>query len=105
MDYLIVSDEIEQTCIVMRTVLSAMLDRPEKLKVTSHVSTTGVVLRVSCDANEVSKLIGKQGRIARALRTVLMAVSRQTSFHLDITPCSPETQRGSIEVEEAVFCS
>jgi hypothetical protein len=30
------------------------------------------------------KLIGKQGRTARALRILLMAVSKQNTFHLDI---------------------
>jgi uncharacterized protein len=78
------NEVVEQTCHVMRTVLSAMLDRPETLNVVPLRSASGVVLRVSCDPAEMCKLIGKQGRTARALRILLMAVSKQNTCHLDI---------------------
>ena len=79
------SDDIETTCVVMLTVLSAMLDHPEFLSVVPLRSGSGVVLRVTCDASDVCKLIGKQGRTARALRTVLMALSRRNIYRLEIT--------------------
>lgn len=106
MENLITTKQIEQVCVVMRTLLSAMLDRPETLEITPQVSQTVVALRVRCDPCEVSKLIGKQGRTARALRTVLMAVARHSSFYLDIVECSPEVNHAEApEAKDAVFCS
>ena len=86
------AEHVEHTCIVMMTVISAMLDYPESLSVVPILSSSAVVLRVSCSRSELSKLIGKQGRTARALRTILMAVSKQHTFHLDIVQQPPATQ-------------
>ena len=100
------SQEVQQICVVMKTVLSAMLDRPETLKVVPHHSETGVVLSVQCDPSDISKLIGKQGRTARALRTVLMAVSKHNCFHLDIAESYSgiQTNRAPIEADVVIPC-
>lgn len=98
---------IEQACAVMSIVLSAMLDYPEYLRVIPHHADTGVVLRVHCAPCEISKLIGKQGRTARALRTVLMAIAKQSSFHLDIVECPGEghQEQPSPELYKTDLCS
>lgn len=92
------AENIEYTCVVMMTVLSAMLDYPESLSVVPVLSPSAVVLRVSCSQSELCKLIGKQGRTARALRTILMAVSKQHTFHLDIVQQRPATQGKCVSI-------
>lgn len=90
--------DIQTVLAVMKPVLAAMLDAPETLNVVPLPTSSGTVLRVSCHPADVSKLIGKGGRNARALRTVLLAVSRQSALDLDIVmPTSSSRENKVIE--------
>ena len=51
----------------------SLVDHPEQVRVEETESADGVVLRLTVAKEDVGKVIGKQGRIARALRTVVKA--------------------------------
>lgn len=51
----------------------ALVDHPDEVRVEEIESAEGVVLRLTVAKEDVGKVIGKQGRIARALRTVVKA--------------------------------
>jgi predicted RNA-binding protein YlqC (UPF0109 family) len=51
----------------------SLVDHPEEVRVEETESSEGVVLRLTVAKEDVGKVIGKQGRIARALRTVVKA--------------------------------
>jgi len=51
----------------------SLVDHPEEVRVEEVVSDNGVLLRLNVAKDDVGKVIGKQGRIARALRTVVKA--------------------------------
>lgn len=51
----------------------SLVDHPEQVRVEETESGDGVVLRLTVAKDDVGKVIGKQGRIARALRTVVKA--------------------------------
>lgn len=60
---------------LVETIAKALVDKPEEVEVTEveGEQTTVVELKVSKD--DLGKVIGKQGRTARALRTILGAAS------------------------------
>ena len=51
----------------------SLVDHPEQVRVEETESADGVLLRLSVAKEDVGKVIGKQGRIARAIRTVVKA--------------------------------
>lgn len=51
----------------------SLVDHPDQVRVEEKESSDGVVLRLSVAQEDIGKVIGKQGRIARALRTVVKA--------------------------------
>jgi len=51
----------------------SLVDHPEQVRVEETESAEGVILRLTVAKEDVGKVIGKQGRIARALRTVVKA--------------------------------
>jgi uncharacterized protein len=51
----------------------SLVDNPEEVRVEETESSDGVLLRLTVAKEDVGKVIGKQGRIARALRTVVKA--------------------------------
>lgn len=51
----------------------SLVDNPDEVRVEETETDDMVVLRLSVAKEDVGKVIGKQGRIARALRTVIKA--------------------------------
>ncbi|MBN1628906.1 MAG: KH domain-containing protein [Thermoleophilia bacterium] len=51
----------------------SLVDNPDEVRVEQSETSDGVLLRLFVAKDDVGKVIGKQGRIARALRTVVKA--------------------------------
>lgn len=75
----------EQICETFTTLLTYLVD--DKSAITVHPIADGVSTRleVRCAPADLGKLIGKQGRTARALRVILVAVGQKSgAYTLDI---------------------
>ena len=64
----------------------ALVDEPEAVQVDAYEDAGATVLRLRVSARDLGKVIGKQGRTARSLRTILGAASMKHKhrFALDI---------------------
>jgi predicted RNA-binding protein YlqC (UPF0109 family) len=51
----------------------ALVDHPDDVTVNATENESTVVLELSVARDDIGKVIGKQGRIARALRTIVKA--------------------------------
>ncbi|OFZ23050.1 MAG: RNA-binding protein [Bdellovibrionales bacterium RIFOXYA1_FULL_36_14] len=56
-------------------VSKSLVDIPEKVDVTEITGEQTTVIELKVDKTDLGKVIGKQGRTARALRTILNAAS------------------------------
>ena len=55
--------------------IKALVDQPEQVKVTETEGGNTVVLEVKVAKGDTGKVIGKQGRHADAIRTILSAAA------------------------------
>jgi predicted RNA-binding protein YlqC (UPF0109 family) len=67
-------------------IITVLVDKSNEVNVTSVTGDTGTVFQVTVAPSDVGKVIGKDGRMARALRTLLsaMAVALKTRYGLNI---------------------
>ena len=56
-------------------IAKSLVDKPDEVKVEMHEDDDAFVIELSVDPSDVGKVIGKQGRIAKAIRTVVKAAS------------------------------
>lgn len=56
-------------------IAQALVDQPEKVTVTEIEGNQTSVLELKVAKEDLGKVIGKQGRTARAMRTILSAAS------------------------------
>jgi len=56
----------------------SLVDNPEQVTVRETEGEQGTVLELAVSQDDLGKIIGKQGRTARAIRTLLGAVSAKT---------------------------
>ena len=77
---------VEQMCDLMLSLAKALVDQPEEVRVEPATSETDTVLRLYVAPDDLGKLIGKQGRTARSMRTILSAAGMklQHRFSLDV---------------------
>jgi predicted RNA-binding protein YlqC (UPF0109 family) len=60
---------------LIREIVQALVDQPENVSVSEIVGENTNVLEVKVAKSDMGKVIGKQGRNAQALRTILSAAS------------------------------
>jgi predicted RNA-binding protein YlqC (UPF0109 family) len=56
-------------------IAKALVDEPDRVKVNEVVGEKTSVLELTVAKEDLGKVIGKQGRTARAIRTILSAAS------------------------------
>jgi len=56
-------------------IAKALVDHPEDVRVNVKDDDRGTIYELSVHSDDVGKIIGKQGRIAKAIRTVVSSAS------------------------------
>lgn len=57
----------------------SLVDHPEAVVVTETEGTEAIILELNVAPDDMGKVIGKQGRIAKAIRTVVKAATSRGS--------------------------
>ena len=60
---------------LVKVIAMALVDHPEEVDVTETETDTSIVLELKVATEDMGKVIGKQGRIAKAIRTVVKAAA------------------------------
>ncbi len=71
---------------LIETIARALVDEPEAVEVTEIEGDHNSLLELRVAKNDVGKVIGKDGRTAQSMRTILTAASTKIGrrAHLDI---------------------
>ena len=60
---------------LVEVIAKALVDSPDEVVVTEKCEGKNVTVELHVAASDMGKVIGKQGRIAKAIRTVMRAAS------------------------------
>jgi predicted RNA-binding protein YlqC (UPF0109 family) len=60
---------------VIKYLLEMLVDFPDKLKISTIQLDNVTVLRIAADPADIGKIIGKQGRVIKAIRTIVNAAT------------------------------
>lgn len=60
---------------LVEAIAKSLVDHPENVKTRSEEGANGLVIELIVDPEDMGKVIGKQGRIAKAIRTVVKAAA------------------------------
>jgi len=75
-------------------VVKALVDHPDDVKITRNVDEMGVLLTLSVNPADVGKIIGRQGSIARAIRTLLRLVGLRNRARVNLKIEEPTAGAG-----------
>lgn len=60
---------------LVEVIAKALVDKPEAVEVKEIEGSQSIIVELRVDPDDMGKVIGKQGRIAKALRTVVKAAA------------------------------
>ena len=60
---------------LVRVIAVSLVDHPEKVVVTEKETDKAIIIELHVAPDDMGKVIGKQGRIAKAIRSVMKAVA------------------------------
>lgn len=75
---------------LVELIARSLVDAPDQVAVTEEAHGDSSVIRLQVTADDMGKVIGKQGRIARALRTVVKAAATRDNKKVTVEIVSDE---------------
>ena len=60
---------------LVEVIAKALVNNPDEVAVTEREDEKGIVVELKVDPSDMGKVIGKQGRIAKAIRSVVKAAA------------------------------
>ena len=69
---------------LVEVIAKALVDDPESVVVNEREEKKTTVLEVRVAESDMGKVIGKQGRIAKAIRSVVKAASSKDNTRVDV---------------------
>ncbi len=69
---------------LVEVVAKALVDNPDEVVVTEKNEGRNTVIELHVAASDMGKVIGKQGRIAKAIRSVVKAASTRENKRVDV---------------------
>jgi len=69
---------------LLKRIVQAMVDHPEQVVISAIEGKQSLVLEIKVAKEDMGKIIGKQGRTAQAMRTILSAASGKTKKRITL---------------------
>ena len=69
---------------LVEVVAKALVDNPDEVVVTEKTEGRNTIIELHVAASDMGKVIGKQGRIAKAIRTVMKAITAKEQTKVGI---------------------
>ncbi|MGV8146327.1 MAG: KH domain-containing protein [Alkaliphilus sp.] len=60
---------------LVQVIVEALVDQPEKIEITETESKQSIIIEIRVAQEDMGKVIGKQGKIAKAMRTVVKSAA------------------------------
>ncbi len=69
---------------IIQTIAKSLVDYPEQVEVTERKEGNTIFLELHVADTDMGKVIGKQGRVAHAMRTVLKAAAIKENCRVEL---------------------
>lgn len=71
-------------------ILQKLVDHPEDIGITDAKDGDSTILTISAHQEDIGKIIGKSGRIIKALRDIIKLMATKEQTYVDIVIAEPE---------------
>lgn len=69
---------------LVEVIVRALVDNPDDVRITESVNGNKIRLTLNVNPDDMGKVIGRHGKIAKSIRTVLKAYATKTDVYVDL---------------------
>ena len=69
---------------LVETIAKSLVDNPDQVIVTEKEDKQGSILQLQVAGSDMGKVIGRQGRIAKEIRTVVRSYAQRTGVKVSV---------------------
>ena len=69
---------------LVEVIAKSLVDRPDEVSVTQEETESTITVTLKVATDDMGKVIGRQGRIAKAIRSVVKAASSREEYRVDV---------------------
>ena len=69
---------------LVEVIAKALVTRPDEVQVSEEVDGRNIIVRLKVADEDIGKIIGKSGRIAKAIRTVVKAAAIKQNVRVTV---------------------
>ena len=69
---------------LVETIAKSLVDSPSEVFVTEEFGEQSIILKLKVSENNTGKIIGKQGKVAKAIRTVVKAAAIKENKRVEV---------------------
>lgn len=69
---------------VLEVIVKNLVNNPDSVEVTENQTEKTIELKVKVDKDDMGKVIGKQGRIAKSIRTVMKSLAGKEKKKVEV---------------------
>lgn len=84
----------------VENVVKAIVDHPDDVKTKRTVDEMGVLIELAVHPDDMGKIIGKEGRTAKSIRTLLRVLGAKNNARVNLKIIEPEGAKKSEEKTE-----
>ncbi len=69
---------------LVEVIVKALVENPDDVRITESVNGNKIRLTLNVNPDDMGKVIGRHGRIAKAIRTVIKAYATKEDVYVDL---------------------
>ena len=69
---------------ILKTIIENLVENKEEVNITRVDDERGILLKVKVAQSDMGKVIGKQGKVAKAIRTIMKSVTSNEKKNVGI---------------------
>jgi hypothetical protein len=91
--------------LVLETIVKSIVNHPEAVQIERKIDEMGVLLSLKVDPQDMAQIIGRQGVMAKALRTILRVVGAKNRARINLKieePSGSHNTRSADQVADQI---
>jgi hypothetical protein len=81
-------------------IVKTLVDNPDKVETSRTIDERGVLIELKVDPADMGKIIGKEGKTAKSIRTLLRVVGAKNDARVNLKIVEPEGSERPAPVQE-----
>ena len=95
------SEEAQQDQQFVEYIVKAIVDHPDDVSTERTIDEMGTLVSLHVNAEDMGTIIGKEGRTAKALRTLLRVLGAKNNARVNLKIIEPEDGRGIMQSNQS----